>query len=152
MLHTFQINLGGLDLKAYLNLADIYYQGIQPFLIKTHKTDQPIRPIISAINTPPEKLSFILTKILTQCQSKIPTLLKDSYQFLKRINEQFSELIEPSWILFSMDITSMYTNVPIDDCKLKVLNFISQHAQSINLYGLSYPDLENIMHTQYSHE
>ena len=41
----------------------------------------------------------------------------------------------------------MYTNVPIDDCKIKVLNFISQNAPLINCYGLSYPDLENIMHT-----
>jgi len=41
----------------------------------------------------------------------------------------------------------MYTNIPIDDCKMKLLNFIASHSTEINLFGLCYTDLENMLHT-----
>ena len=113
--------------------------------IKTHKTDFPIRPIVSAINTPPEKLSYIITKILVQGQKKIPTLSSNSYTFKSKLLKKFPHKISPNAILFSLDIKSMYTNIPIDDCILKLLNFISKY-HDINLFGLGYPDIENILH------
>ena len=116
-------------------------------LPKTHKAGHPIRPIISAINTPVEKLSFPVTKILVQCQKLIPTLVRDSSGFLSRLRSSFPDKIPPSSILFSMDISAMYTNIPLEDCKLKILNFISSHSADVTTFGLGFVDLENMLHT-----
>ena len=127
----------------HTHLAEFYA------LIKTHKEALPPRPIISAIDSPPEKLSFIITQIITQCQTIISkhTIVKDSYDFLDRLHLKFPEEIPHSAILFSLDISSMYTNIPIDDCKLKLLNFISSNGNEIKTFGLSYPDIEVMLHT-----
>ena len=41
----------------------------------------------------------------------------------------------------------MYTNIPLQDCKMRLLNFISTHYDDINIFGLYYPELEALLDT-----
>ena len=115
-------------------------------LVKDHKENFPIRPICSAINSPPEKLSFIVTEILKQCVKLIPSVVKNSVSFLSKFKEKYSHAIPETWFYFSLDVTSMYTNIPIEECKTECLSFIINHKTKLNLFGLDQPQLEDLLH------
>jgi hypothetical protein len=47
--------------------------------IKTHKVDNPIRPIVSFIDSPTYKLAKFLSDLLMPCTNIAPQKLKNSY-------------------------------------------------------------------------
>lgn len=77
--------------------------------IKTHKTDNPLRPIISQVPTP----TYMLAKRLnTLLQPYLPT------GHNLRSTEEFIDLLrgrQPSGILASIDVESLFTNVPVEE-------------------------------------
>lgn len=79
-------------------------------LPKVHKNNWPLRPIVSQINGPTCKLSEFLDKHLTIAESKIPFLLKDTTAFLNLITH--NSHCTDNTFLVSMDVTSLYTNIP----------------------------------------
>ena len=84
-------------------------------LPKIHKKDIPLRPIVSQIDSPSYKINKFLDYILTTAEKEIPYLLQDTTKFLQYINEldAFTQL-KP--ILFTIDVTSLYTVLPHDMC------------------------------------
>ncbi|XP_074031909.1 uncharacterized protein [Leptinotarsa decemlineata] len=81
-------------------------------LPKIHKTDVPLRPIVSAINSPTQKLEKYLSKIM---QPK--TELAESYV---RNSEHLVDIIKniklnDTDILASLDIKSLYPSIPINE-------------------------------------
>ena len=85
--------------------------GILYGLPKTHKTNIPIRPILSAINTFNYKLSKFLVPILQPIATNEYTLTstKDFITDIQHLH--FDHPIH----LASFDVTSLYTNIPIDE-------------------------------------
>jgi hypothetical protein len=82
-------------------------------LIKLHKTDQPIRPVVNWQNAPAYKLA----KLLSQ---KIQDLSPLPYTFnINNTTELIDQLkqtpITPHSKFASLDISNMYANVPIKD-------------------------------------
>ena len=80
-------------------------------LIKLHKADQPIRPVVNWRNAPAYKLSKLLA-------DKIQHLSPLPYTFnIKNTLELIQELrqtpITPTSVFASLDITNMYSNIPI---------------------------------------
>ena len=88
------------------------------------KIGNPVRPIVSACDSPPVRLSWLLNQLLKQCQRYIPTRIVDSVSFLRSFRAKYPYLDE-SWFLFSFDVKSMYTNIPIDECGLEILAFVN---------------------------
>jgi hypothetical protein len=81
------------------------------FLPKIHKLDTPGRPIVSNINCPTEHLSHYLSDILQPLVDTLPSFIKDTTQFLKKLqNFKFESKKNP--IIFTMDIKSLYTVIP----------------------------------------
>lgn len=80
-------------------------------LIKIHKKDYPVRPIVSACSSPGFKLAGLITTILSSIFNEQGFHIKDSFDFVKKL-EGFP--IQRDEVMISFDVVSMFTNIPID--------------------------------------
>ena len=89
--------------------------------IKTHKEGNPIRPIISQIPTPTYNLAKRLNQIISQY---IPNqyCLKSSADFIDLLQTNKQE-----GIIASLDVESLFTNVPIDDTIQIIIQEVYNH-------------------------
>lgn len=83
-------------------------------LPKLHKEGIPLRPIVSCIQSPFYKLSKFLANIISNITSQNNYYIKNSFQF-----KDFIDTIElnNNEQIISLDVVSMYTNIPIDLAK-----------------------------------
>ena len=81
-------------------------------LPKIHKPGIPIRPIVSYVGSPLYNLSKYVAYILKPYAKNETQHSKNSTTFSEFIREQTVEFDE---IMASFDVTSLYTNVPIND-------------------------------------
>ena len=93
----------------------LFASGSQPGILyglpKIHKLGTPIRPILSAIGT----FNYNCAKFLVPLLSPLTTnsfTIKNSISFAKEIN---SLEINPNFVLASFDVTSLFTNIPLDE-------------------------------------
>ena len=84
--------------------------------VKTHKPDNPLRPIISQVNTPTYKLAKRLNQLL---KPYIPG------KYLLNSVDEFLDILrgkKPDGSLASIDVESLFTNVPIEETIEIILN------------------------------
>ena len=90
--------------------------------IKTHKENNPIRPIISQIPAPTYQLAKKINEIITPY---MPT------QFNLKSTNDFLDLIHSSsnstGIIGSLDVESLFTNVPIDATIAIIIKHVYNH-------------------------
>ncbi|XP_069186448.1 uncharacterized protein [Procambarus clarkii] len=85
----------------------------------THKPGVPLRPIISSRGSVSYPLASWLAKTLTPYLGTFsPAHLRHSQDFIERLR------LQPSCKMLSLDVDSLFTNVPLDD----VLSFLRQKA------------------------
>lgn len=77
-----------------------------------------IRPIVSSCNSITEPMSQFVDRWLQPRIKHLPSYLKDSTEFLKLI--EITKL-PPNCVLASIDISSLYTNIPHNNGKQSVL-------------------------------
>ena len=70
----------------------------------------PIRPIISSINSPTERLAEIAESELEQWVTNLPTSIQDTTQFLRKLEELNG--IPKNSIFFTKAIKGLYPHVP----------------------------------------
>ena len=89
-------------------------------LPKIHKNvlPPPGRPIISAIGSPTEKISEFLDHFLQPFLADMPSLVKDTGHFLYILSKLGP--LPQNTILVTLDVTSLYTNVPLLQAKQAV--------------------------------
>ena len=80
------------------------------FLPKIHKPNNPGQPIVSACSCPTELISSYLDKIMAPIVRSLPSYVKDSQHALQILRD-FNFLGEDK-LIFTMDITSLYTVIP----------------------------------------
>ena len=87
-------------------------------LPKIHKMvlPPPGRPIVSQTGSPTEKISGYLDYFLQPFLPSIPSYIKDTGHFLKIIND-LGEIPSDSFLV-TLDVTSLYTNIPINEAKI----------------------------------
>ena len=76
---------------------------------KIHKPNPVGRPIISGCEGPTERLSFFVDKLLQPIVQQQRSYLKDTTDFINFIEKT---KVSQNTILVSMDVTSLYTNIP----------------------------------------
>ena len=81
-------------------------------LTKIHKPTPVGRPMISGCDGPTEKLPIICWQILQPIAKQQKSYLKDSTDFIYFIE---NTKVAADVILVSMDITSLYTNIPQEE-------------------------------------
>ena len=88
---------------------------------KIHKTNTPLRPIVSGFNSPTDNLAKYLTHYLQPLTEILPSHIKDSKHFLQIL--ETIDKIPNNAILVTADVTSLYTNIPHEDG----IEAVSQH-------------------------
>ena len=78
---------------------------------KIHKPNTPGRPIISGCDSLTEKLSIYIDHFLKPLVALIPSYIKDTTHFLNKLFAIPTPL-PPNTILATLDVTSLYTNIP----------------------------------------
>ena len=91
------------------------------FLPKIHKPNNLGRPIVSACSCPTELISSYLDKIMAPIVRSLPSYVKDSQHELQ-IFRDFNFLGEDK-LIFTMDITSLYTVIPNGEGLLALKHF-----------------------------
>lgn len=97
-------------------------------LPKTHKPNYPMRPIVSNINTPTSFLSRFIHKILSKSLIKPFSYIKNSSHLIEKLKNLN---VPDDHVLISLDVTALYTNVPIELVKHGIerrFNRIRQHT------------------------
>ena len=79
-------------------------------LPKVHKKKNPGRPIIAALNSPTTNLSRFVDHHLQPLAEKLPSFIKDSGAFLRKI--EATKKVNPNDILVTMDVSALYTSIP----------------------------------------
>ena len=80
-------------------------------LPKIHKKDHPGRPVISSINCHTSKISEFVDYQLQPFVQSLSSCVKDTTDFLKKIKNASTDLPQKT-ILVTMDVKSLYTNIP----------------------------------------
>ena len=94
------------------------------FLPKIHKPNNPGRLIFSACSCPAELISSYLDKIMAPIIKTLPSYIKDS-QFALETFREFN-FHGQNKLIFTMDITSLYTVIPNDE-GLRALKHFFDH-------------------------
>ena len=115
-------------------------------LIKTHKLSPiddtrsmtaekfKIRPIVSCVGGPTDRISWFLNKIVSQLLCKVPSHLSNTNQFLERLR---NTRVEEGCVTESFDVTSLYTNVQNDHALQALSEMLNTYGEAIQTYGLS---------------
>lgn len=82
-------------------------------LPKIHKKNNPGRPIVSACDSPTEKLSMFIDSYLKPLTLKVDSYIKDTTDFLQKLNALGQ--INKNSLLVTIDVVSLYTNIPHKD-------------------------------------
>ena len=96
------------------------------FLPKIHKPNNPGRPIVSACSCPTELISSYLDKIMAPIVKSLTSYIKDSQHALE-IFRDFNFLGEDK-LIFTMDISSLYTVIPNSEGLLALKYFFDQRT------------------------
>ena len=96
-------------------------------LPKIHKEKRPPpgRPVVSANNCPTEKISALADIFLKPHLPKIKSYIKDTTDFIQKL-EALPRLTEKT-ILCTLDVSSLYTNIPNLEGRIAVARFLRKH-------------------------
>ena len=78
-------------------------------LVKLHKVDKPMRPIVTFFNTPTNRISKIMANFLSMHAPTPQYTIKNSTDLTERLRIVSTEGIR----LVSFDVSSLYTNTPV---------------------------------------
>lgn len=118
-------------------------------LIKDHKkkteTGYPLRPLASTINTPTDKLDWLVSKILNQCLQFIPSYLKNTDELIEKLNNMNKKLLTSDHIFISLDVVNLYPSIPINEGIASVMNFAESIWTKIDSFGFSLTELSRCL-------
>ena len=109
-------------------------------LPKVHKQGVPLRPILDMTNSPYHGLAKWLVALLSPIRREIAThSLKDTFHFVNSI----SNVGMHNTKILSLDISSLFTNVPLDETIEYLCEYIEKNDKQI---GLPISDLKQLLY------
>jgi len=118
-----------IDLHTYRKL--MVTDGMLPRaygLPKLHKTGHPLRVIISSLKSPLYNLSCYLHNIIKDSVPQANSSVENSFKLVKNLN---GKILEQGYTFASLDVVSLFTNVPIENVYEAISNkwsFIESHT------------------------
>jgi hypothetical protein len=92
---------------------------------KDHKVGEPLRPIVSGIKSPTQKISAFLDQIIRPIFDQLtPHSLRNSIELLKHL-KNFKTTDET--LLYTFDITDLYTMIPQQDSILAICEMLGEN-------------------------
>jgi len=86
------------------------YQDVMDYSKFIRKTGSPLRIVVSSVGSPLYDVARFLREILSNSIKKPNSNIKDSWLFVTKINN--TPTIESHEVLMSLDVTSLFTNIP----------------------------------------
>ncbi|XGW23514.1 hypothetical protein V3C99_005612 [Haemonchus contortus] len=102
-------------------------------LLSTSSVTFKIRPIISCVGGPTDRISWFLNCIVSQLLTKVPSHLSNTNQFLEKLRNL---RLGSSCVMESFDVTSLYTNVQNEQALQALSEMLDRHGRSIETFGL----------------
>ncbi|XP_047140134.1 uncharacterized protein LOC124815449 [Hydra vulgaris] len=96
-------------LKPHDNCRTPLFYGLP----KVHKTDVPLRPIVSGCGGPTDKLAKYASKYLQSLVETLPAYLRDSTHLIQLLKQE--HMSTEDYLMVTADVTSLYTNIPHED-------------------------------------
>ena len=98
-------------------------------LSKIHTENCPGRPIVSTYDCPTVYICKFLDIILSPLVQELLSFIKDTSQFLQIINDfEFPANANHKPLLFTMDVTSLYTSIPHDGALKASKHFLDKRS------------------------
>lgn len=96
-------------------------------LPKVHKTlvNPPGRPIVACNDSLMEPLSLYVDRILRPLVVKLPSYLRDTNDFIEQLSNAHINCDTEDMFLTTMDVVSLYTNIPHDKGMIAIEHFLS---------------------------
>ena len=92
---------------------------------KDHKVGEPLRPIVSGIKSPTQKISAFLDQIIRPIFDKFtPYSLTNSIELLKHLKKHGTT---EQTLLYTFDITDLYTMIPQQESILAICEMLGQN-------------------------
>ena len=92
---------------------------------KDHKVGEPLRPIVSGIKSPTQKISAFLDQIIRPIFDKLtPYSLRNSIELLKHLKQHKTT---EQTLLYTFDITDLYTMIPQQESILAVCEMLGDN-------------------------
>lgn len=95
-------------------------------LPKLHKIGNPGRPIISGIGTITEPISGYIDYLIRDIPPQFPSYLRDTNHFLQEIEGM---VLPDGAFLVTLDVTSLYTNIPHSDGISALIQSYNEHRE-----------------------
>ena len=95
------------------------------FLKKIHKNPMGIRPIVSSTNSITENISAFVDHWLQPFVNKLSSHIKDTNEFIKLIE---NTKVPTDCLLVSIDVSSLYTNIPHSEGKAAAVDYLSTNT------------------------
>ena len=114
-------------------------------LPKNHKPTVPLRPIVSACGDPVDKLTWLLERVINQLLPFVPAHLTSTDDYIKRLSQKFPEKLPDGAILFSVDVTNIYGNIPVDEAIEATVTLLDMHKDSICMFDLTLADIRALL-------
>ena len=99
-------------------------------LPKIHKEGNPGRPVVSSIDCHTSKISEFVDHHLQPLVQQTESYVKDTNDFLNKI-DSCSGNIDENTILVTMDVKSLYTNIPNDEGIRASRTFLSRAGKAV---------------------
>jgi hypothetical protein len=92
---------------------------------KDHKVGEPLRPIVSGMKSPTQKISAFLDQIIRPIFDKLtPYSLTNSIELLKHLQKHGTT---DQTLLYTFDITDLYTMIPQQESILAICEMLGQN-------------------------
>jgi hypothetical protein len=92
---------------------------------KDHKVGEPLRPIVSGMRSPTQKISAFLDQIIRPIFDRLtPYSLRNSIDLLKHLKEHETS---ENTLLYTFDITDLYTMIPQQESIIAVCEMLGQN-------------------------
>ena len=134
---------GNMDLQDYMIGASYTTTACSPTgnsspaprlygLPKIHKTNCPMRPIVSACGTATYQLAKFLTKILQRYTGITPSFVKDSKSFSDHLR---TVKISGEEELVSFDVSALFTSIPVPTALDIINRLFTEHIEDPEAKG-----------------
>lgn len=105
--------------RTEVELPHLYYNP------KDHKIGEPLRPIVSGMKSPTQKISSFLDQIIRPIFDQLtPYSLVNSIEFLKHLKKHQTT---DETLLYTFDITDLYTMIPQQESILAICEMLGQN-------------------------
>ena len=98
-------------------------------LPKVRKPNIPLRPIVSACDSPTDQLSNYVTHFIQPLVAILSSYIRDNKHFLQLLESL--PLLPENAILVTADVTSLYTNILHEEGIEYVLHYMKLHANTL---------------------